>query len=467
MKRRILVIDDEQNMRELMAIILGDAGYEVLTATNGEEGLAQIGNPQVDVVVTDLLLPGMDGEELLSRIRQERPEIPVVVVTAHGTISRAVQCIREGATDFITKPFEPEQLEIAVLNALKLRDVIRENNQLRTAVAQGEATRRLLGEGAAMRALHEEIRRVAPFKTNVLIVGESGTGKELIAREIHGLSPRRDKPWVAVNCAAIPHDLMESEMFGHVRGAFSGAVRSRAGRFEEAQGGTLFLDEIGDLDLGLQAKLLRVLQEREYSPVGSDEVYSLDVRVIAATHRDLRQLVAQGKFREDLLYRLEVYRIVAPPLRAHPEDIPMLVRAFLHDLGIETGKRGMTISDEAMAMLQQHAWAGNVRELRNAIERALLYCPGDRIDVTDFSLPATERAEQSVMGPVGFPNGMNLDEWLENSEKVAILNALSACGGVQSQAARLLQISERSLWHRLKKHGIIVRRSAGIEEADT
>jgi DNA-binding NtrC family response regulator len=404
----------------------------------------------------------MGGEAFIIRARQQRPDVPVIVVTAHGTIRSAVKSIHDGAADYLTKPFEPEQLEIAVHNALKLRDVLLENLQLKAAAAQPRG-RRIIGESEATQELLQEIERVAPYKTSVLISGESGTGKELVARTIHELSPRRDAPWVAINCSAIPRDLMESELFGYVKGAFTGATQNRAGRLEQAQGGTLFLDEIGDLDPSLQAKLLRVLQEREFSPVGSDQVRAVDVRFLAASNRDLKALAREGKFREDLLYRLDVYSIVVPPLRRRREDIALLAQVFLRELAVETDKAVAAITPAALELLERYSWPGNVRELRNTVERALLSCAGNQIDVGDLP-QAVRSAVGSVNATAGSLERMgerNLDDWLADVERRAILEALGECDGVQVRAARRLGISERSLWHRIKKLNIQIARTVG------
>ncbi|OGI44939.1 MAG: hypothetical protein A2150_00810 [Candidatus Muproteobacteria bacterium RBG_16_64_11] len=460
MKRTVLVVDDEQNMQAVMRIILHDAGYEVLVADSGEAGLGQLQNPNLDVVLSDLNMPGMGGEEFVGRCRKERPDVPVIIVTAHGTIRSAVASINAGAADYLTKPFEPEELEIAVHNAIKLRDILRENQQLKAAVSQSLAGKRLLGVSTEALHINEEINRVAPYKTNVLITGESGTGKEVIARTIHELSPRGDGPWVAINCCAIPHDLMESELFGYVKGAFTGATKNRPGRLEQAQNGTLFLDEIGDLDLSLQTKLLRVLQEREFSPLGSDQVRSIDVRFIAATNRDLKELVKQGKFREDLFYRLDVYNILVPPLRNRKADIPVLAETFLRELAAETDRPVHGFSKEALQVLAGYNWPGNIRELRNAIERSVLSCKGEIIDVPD--LPHTILAgaghAPKQAGLSESPGDKNLDDWLADVERRAILAALADSNGVQAQAARRLGINERSLWHRIKKLGIQISR---------
>ena len=316
--------------------------------------------------------------------------------------------------------------------------------------------RRLLGDSPAMQALREEITRIAPYKTNLLITGESGTGKELVARTIHELGPRAQWPMVTLNCVAIPQELMESELFGYVKGAFTGATQNRMGRLEQAKGGSLFLDEIGDLDQALQGKLLRVLQEREFSPVGSDTVRHADVRFMAATHRDLWELVGEGQFREDLLYRLDVYRVNVPPLRDRREDIPLLARTFMRDLGAEIGKPVEDFTDEAMAVLNGYPWPGNVRELRNAVERSLLSCQGRTITADD--LPARVKQDNAPSLSAPGPVDADLDAWLQDNERQAIIDALVATEGVQVQAARRLGISERSLWHRIKKLNIEIDR---------
>ncbi|MDH3309836.1 MAG: sigma-54 dependent transcriptional regulator [Gammaproteobacteria bacterium] len=460
MKRTVLVVDDEQNMQTVMRMVLENAGHEVLIADSGESALVHAQNPNLDVVLTDLRMPGMGGEEFVIRCRKERPDVPVIIVTAHGTIRSAVKSIHDGAADYLTKPFEPEQLEIVVHNAIKLRDILRENTRLKAEVNESRGTKRLVGEGRVAQQLLEEIRRVAPYKTGVLITGESGTGKELVARTIHELSPRRERPWVALNCSAIPRDLLESELFGYIKGAFTGATHNRAGRLEQAQGGTLFLDEIADLDASLQSKLLRVLQEREFSPVGSNQVRAVDVRFIAATNRELKALVQEGKFREDLLYRLDVYSIVAPPLRSRREDIPLLAQTFLQELAAETDKRVTAFTPAALEALAGYAWPGNVRELRNTVERSLLSCQGTTIDIGDLpgAIVAPSASAAGEKCKFEKKGKKNLDHWLEAMERDAILEALAQTRGVQTHAAKKLGISERSLWHRIKKLNIQINR---------
>ncbi len=461
MKRTVLVVDDEQNMQTVIRMILEDAGYGVEVADGGEAGIAHLTNPNLDVVLSDLKMPGMGGEDFIRRCHEDRPDVPVIVVTAHGTIRSAVKSIHAGATDYLTKPFEPEELEIAVHNAIKLRDILRENQRLKETVTESLARRHLMGASQAIQCLLEEIRRVAPYRTSVLITGESGTGKELVARTIHETSPRSQYPWVAINCSAIPHDLMESELFGYVKGAFTGASKNRSGRLEQAQGGTLFLDEIGDLAPALQAKLLRVLQEREFFPVGSDQVRSADVRFLAATNRDLKELVRQGRFREDLLYRLDVYNIVVPPLRERGADIVLLADSFLREISQETDKLVQRFTPGTLEVLLHYPWPGNVRELRNAVERSLLSCKGKEIDVQDLP-EAIRGATAQTLDPdlaTDRSNDQDLDNWLADVERRAILKALEQCGGIQAHAAKRLGISERSLWHRIKKLNIQINRS--------
>jgi two-component system response regulator AtoC len=460
MTRTVLAVDDERNMRSVIRMTLEQAGYRVLTAERAEDAIGLLRDPDLDVALTDLKMPGMSGEEFIARAQQERPDVPVIVVTAFGSIRSAIECIQAGATDYLCKPFEPEDLEFTVQSAVRLHDLLEENRRLHAVVSTAQSGRRLIGQSPAMHALMEEIRRVAPYKTNVLITGESGTGKEAVARTIHERGPRSEQPWVAINCSAIPRELIESELFGYVKGAFTGAVQSRMGRLEQAHGGTLFLDEIGDLDPDLQAKLLRVLQEREFSPLGSESIRRVDVRVISATNRDLRQLVHEGRFREDLLYRLDVYNIHIPPLRERRDDIPLLAQSFLGDLRAEMDKPVTQFSETAMAVLSRYDWPGNVRELRNAVERSLLSCRGDTIGVDDLPdrITGGGRSVRQHSTALTQPGAEGLDVWLQDMERKLIIEALSACDGVQVQAARRLGISERSLWHRLKKLGIQVDR---------
>jgi two-component system response regulator AtoC len=461
MQRTILVVDDERNMRMVMQMALEEAGFRVLTSESAEAAISMLRDPDLNVVLTDLKMPGMSGKEFITQSQQIRPDVPVIVVTAFASIRSAIECIHAGASDYVTKPFEPEELQFAVQSALRLHDLMQQNRQLQAAVNDGAPRRRLVGDSRVMLELRDKIQRVAPYKTNVLIAGESGTGKEAVARSIHEQGSRADKPWVAINCSAIPHDLMESELFGYVRGAFTGAVQNRLGRLEQANGGTLFLDEVGDLDPALQAKLLRVLQEREFSPVGSDVVRRVDLRVIAATHRDLEKMVKAGEFREDLLYRLDVYKIYVPPLRERNDDIALLTQSFLETFRAEMDKPVERFSDEAMQALCHYDWPGNVRELRNAVERSLLSCNGPVIERQDLPDKVNRSGDKSLQGDDDLKQVMQegLGNWLQDMERKMIIAALKESGGVQVQAARLLGIAERSLWHRIKKLGIRVDRA--------
>lgn len=466
MSHTVLAVDDERNMLAVIRMTLEDSGYQVLTAESGEEALPHLQNPNLDVILSDLRMPGMGGEAFIRLCRRERADVPVIVMTAHGTIKSAVDSIHQGACDYLAKPFEPEELEIAVHNALRLRRVQRENEHLKTAVHQAAQGRHLIGDSAAMRALRRQIEEVAPYKSNVLISGESGSGKEVVAHALHEHSPRREGPWVAINCAAIPRDLLESELFGYVKGAYTGASQNRAGRIEQAHGGTLFLDEIGDMDLGLQSKLLRVLQEREFSPVGSDALRRVDARFIAATNRDLKNLIKTGQFREDLYYRLDVVQLAVPPLRARVEDIPELAHVFLHELSADIGKHAQGYSDAALHALKNYPWPGNVRELHNTVERSLLTCRGRLIELSDLppSIASPSERQPAVPLPSPAPETLDysvitdLDAWLEEQERQAILHALEQCNGVQAHAAKRLGINERSLWHRVKKLGVQINR---------
>ncbi|MDD5388459.1 MAG: sigma-54 dependent transcriptional regulator [Gallionellaceae bacterium] len=458
MQHTILVVEDEPNMLMVIRMALEDAGYRVLGAASAEAALAHLGDPDLAVVLTDLKLPGMRGEELVAHCKRERPELPVIVLTAFGSIRSAIECIQAGAANYLTKPFETEELQLAIESALRLHGLLRENLRLHAVVSDAQPRRRLVGDSPAMLRLREDIMRVAPYRSNILITGESGTGKEAVAHCIHERGPRAEQPWVAINCSAIPRDLMESELFGYVRGAFTGATHNRLGRLEQASGGTLFLDEIGDLELALQGKLLRVLQEREFSPLGSDAVRRADVRVIAATNRDLPARVREGAFREDLYYRLDVYTIHVPPLRERREDVAELAHTFLAELRAEMDKPVEGFSEAALAALAHYGWPGNVRELRNAVERALLSCRGRQIAASD--LPERVHGNDLTAGQAeDGPGAEGLDNWLEERERRGIIAALEACDGVQAQAARQLGITERSLWHRIKKLDIKVERT--------
>jgi two-component system, NtrC family, response regulator AtoC len=442
--------------------MLAREGYEVTTAQDGEQALAVLRKTPVHVVVTDLVMPRLGGMELLARVAAEFPDVPVIVITAHGTVDSAVQALKAGAFDFITKPFEQDELKKTIAKATRAHDLERQN----VHVAGAGDKPPLVGESPAMQDVHDVVAKVADSPSTVLITGESGTGKELIARELHLGSSRRDKPLIKVNCAAIPKDLVESELFGYEKGAFTGAVGSKPGRFELADGGTLFLDEIGEIPVEMQVKLLRALQESEFERVGGIKTLRVDVRLIAATNRDLKALIADGKFREDLYYRLAVVPISLPPLRDRKQDIPLLVEHFIAKYDRRLGKRVERIDDEALQILLGYSWPGNIRELENLMERSVLFADGPVI--TGASLPDALRERTpgppvpiAAVGPLGAiaaPSGASMKEIVRQAqaelERELIARALDETGGNVTRAAKRLQISRKSLQVKMKELGL-------------
>lgn len=454
---RVLIVDDERKMRRVLQILLEQLGFESVPAANGEEGLARFAAEKIDLVLTDLKMPGMSGVELLTRIRAVNPDVPVIVLTAHGTVQTAVEAMKQGAFDYILKPFDVQAIELIIRNALELGRYRTENRFLREQVSPTAVFENLVGRSAAMQTIYELIRQVAPAKSAVLITGETGTGKELVARAIHNLSPRRDKLFVPLNCAAIPQDLLESELFGHVRGAFTGAQAERTGKFELADSGTLFLDEIGDMAYPLQAKLLRVLEEGVIERIGSNKPIHIDVRVVSSTNRDLLAAIQEAKFREDLYYRLNVFRIHLPPVRERREDVADLAEFFLANLGREMGKSDLTLAPEAAALLARYQWPGNVRELRNLMERAAVLSSGPQVDgnMIRLLLPATAAqpaAEPETQAAAG--ENLQLESAVEEVERKLILRALGIANDNKAEAARLLGVSERTLWYKLKRYAL-------------
>ena len=445
---KILLADDDLSFQKVMSYNLSEMGAEVLTAQNGTEALELVRRDRLDLVLTDVRMPGMDGLTLLREIRAFDPSIPVILITAHGDIEMAVEAMLLGATDFITKPFDRARMREKVERALKLPRLQRENQALREELVTRYSFENMIGSSAAMRQLFEMMARVAFRDTTVLILGESGTGKELVARALHYASPRREGLFVAVNCAAIPPTLLESELFGHVKGAFTGADSVREGRFQLASEGTLFLDEVGDMPLELQAKLLRALQERQVEPVGSSRPIPFNVRIIAATHQNLEKYIQSGDFRQDLYYRLNVVPLQIPPLRDRMEDLPLLVKHFLKQFG----EPGVVVEEGAFEKLNRHTWPGNVRELENAIERALaLREHPDRITERDIHLPDALRPEATRSGLEIPEGGVKLDE----VERQFILSALRKTGDNQTRAAELLGITRQKLIYRMHKYGIL------------
>ena len=442
----LLVVDDEANIRRILELSLGDLGYRVLTASTAAQASRRMADERVDLLLTDLQLPDRSGLELLAEVRAARPDLPVILITAYGTVESAVQAIRAGAFDYVMKPFRVEEIDALVQRALGLTRAERENAYLREVAAP--EFEGMVAESPGMRAVVEAVERVAPAPTTVLVTGETGSGKELVARAIHARSPRAGRLFVALNCAAIPAELLEAELFGVAKGAFTGATADRPGKFELADGGTLFLDEIGDMPLAMQAKLLRALQEGSIERLGSNTVRRVDVRIVAATHRDLQARVHEGSFRADLFYRLNVFPIHLPPLRERREDVDPIAARAVERFGARMGRR-VRISPAALAALRAYDWPGNVRELQNVLERAVLLARGDVIDTLD--LPARAASPPSVAAP-GRPE--TLRAAVERAEREAIEAALRFTGDNKSRAAELLGVSTRTLWYRLERLGM-------------
>jgi two-component system nitrogen regulation response regulator NtrX len=445
---RILVVDDEAGVRNSLQGILEDEGYRVDTVESAEAALARISTGRFDLVLLDIWLPNMDGMEALARIRERDPEAAVIMISGHGTIENAVRAIQLGAYNFVEKPLSLDKTVIAVGNALRQRRLEQENRDLRARV---ESKQVLIGESEVMRELRKQIRMAAPTHGRVLIFGENGTGKELVARSIHAQSLRKNGSFIEVNCAAIPEELIESELFGHVKGAFTGAVAARKGKFEAADGGTLFLDEVGDMSLKTQAKVLRVLQEQKVVAVGSAEGVSVDCRVIAATNKDLEREIAAGNFRDDLFFRLNVIPFHMPPLRERREDIPALVDHFIEDFCAEYGKRPKKARAEAMELLMAYQWPGNVRELKNVIERLVIMVAADEIGAKDLPAPLRKGREEATDGLGDFPS---LASAREAYEKQFILKKLRDNDGNVSRTAEALQIERSHLYRKMKAYGI-------------
>jgi len=445
--KRILIADDEEAARRGLGQILTEDGYEVFLASDGEEALRLVAQESPDILLTDLRMPGMDGHELLNRVRQGYPDMTVVIMTAHGTIRSAVQALQEGAEDYLTKPIDVEELEHLLDRIRKKKALLAETRVLRERLDDKYRFENIIGRSPEILEVFRMVEQVAPTQASILIGGESGTGKELIAQAIHQRSPRRDAPFVKVSCAALPETLLESELFGHERGSFTGAVARRAGRFELAAGGTIFLDEIGDVQPGMQVKLLRFLQERQFERVGGNRTLTVDVRVIAATHRDLPVLIREGKFREDLYYRLNVIEIVLPPLRTRSQDIPLLVDFFVQKFAAANGKEIVGLNDETLAALMAYSWPGNVRELEHAIERAIILARDRTLDLSLF--PVIPRPEAPSKRPPGLvvPGAT-----LEEIERDAIQRTLEAVGGSTTRAAAILKISPRTIQYKMKQY---------------
>ncbi|TAN44198.1 MAG: sigma-54-dependent Fis family transcriptional regulator [Nitrospirae bacterium] len=448
---KILIVEDKKSMADMLSMAFGSEGYEVKCALSIKDGLASLDNENVDAVVTDLKLPDGSGFDILKSAKERVPSLPVVVMTAFGSIETAVRAVKEGAYDFITKPFDPDHLLLIIKRALSERFAAQENLALKKEFSDFLRIPDMAGTSKAWMDVLEKAKKVAQQKTTVLILGESGTGKELVARTVHFTSPRADKPFVPVNCPAIPKDLIENELFGHEKGAFTGATEAKAGRFELANNGTIFLDEIGDMDMNLQSKLLRVLQEGEFERVGGTKSIKVDIRVIAASNKNLEQEVAQGRFREDLFYRLNVFPVNVPPLRGRRDDIIPLTRHFVKLFCNEMRKPIPGIPEEVEALLLEHEWKGNVRELKNAMERAVILCDGNSILPEHFGLAAPHKDGSLIDDDSLFAAS---GQAVRVAEKARIEDALRTTGGNKSKAAVLLKVSYKTLLNKIKEYGI-------------
>jgi DNA-binding NtrC family response regulator len=448
MKKRILVVEDEEKLRRVIELQLVSSGFDVDKAATAEEAIKIV--DRADLVLTDLRLPNMDGLQFLAQIRRQNAQVPVLMMTAYGSVETAVEAMKAGATDFLLKPFSLDHLMQVVGKALEVRALREENRKLKEELGRRYEYDNIIGRSEPMQEIFATVERVAASRATVLLAGESGVGKDLIARAIHFYSPRRDRPLVKINCTAIPENLMESELFGYEKGAFTGANTAKPGKFEQADTGTVFLDEIGDVPAGIQVKLLRILQEREFERLGSNVTRHIDVRVIAATNQDLRAALEQGTFREDLYYRLNVVPINIPPLRDRKQDIPFLAEHFVQKLAPDAGREVEGITDAAMEKLVAYHWPGNVRELENVIERALVLARGKELDVGDIKLETAPRPRAQSGDQNFLPEGLTLDQY----EQDLIREALRRADGNKSQAARLLGLTRNALRYRLTQMGL-------------
>jgi len=453
----ILVVDDEKNYLLVLSAVLEDEGYEVLSAQGGYEALEIQKSSDLDLILSDMKMPAMDGIELLENIKALDPDLPVIVMTAHGTIDKAVEAMQKGAYSYILKPFDNERLTIYVKKAVSMFQVVKENRRLRETVESQYRFGNFIGKSKPIRDVFEMIRKVAPANATVLIEGESGTGKELVAKSIHFNSPRRNKPFIAVNCSALAESLLESELFGHEKGAFTGAAARKKGRFELADSGTLFLDEIGELSQNLQVKLLRVLQEKTFELVGGTRSIIADIRIIAATNKILKEEMISGRFREDLFYRLNVVRIVLPPLKQRKEDIRLLVDHFIEKYAserkVDVPVKG--VDQEVDRLFFDYSWPGNVRELENLIERVMILCPNDTVRVSDLPMDFRDNVH-NALHLEGIPSDATLYDTLATIEKAMIERALEMADNVQAHAAAMLGIGKSGLNQKIKKYNLDV-----------
>ena len=450
----IIIVDDEQSYRQLLTLVFEDDGNSIRTAMNGRQALALIDEEAPDVIISDVKMPDMDGIELLRAVREIQPDLGVILMTAFASVETAREAFKLGADDFITKPFDVEELKLIVRKALEKQALIDENRAFKRAQRERGSVKNIVGTSAKMNAIFQMIETVAQVQSTVLVTGESGTGKELVARAIHDLGGRAERPFISINCGAFTETLLESELFGYVKGAFTGANTNRKGLFEAADGGTIFLDEIGETSPSMQVKLLRVLQERRVRAVGAHDEVAVDTRVIAATNRDLKKMCDEGTFREDLFYRISVIPIHLPPLRERADDIPDLIDHFVKKFCDQAGK-DLTMSPKTVQILEKYAWHGNVRELEHTIERAVALEPSAEIQPERLPDHITNYNPQRILAEFDLPeNGLNLVSHLDNLEKTYVVEALRSTGGNQTRAAELLQMPVRSLRHLLDKHSI-------------
>jgi len=467
---RVLIVDDEEVLRDVLDAVLRREGFDVVCAVSGEEALNMLESEDIDLVILDVMLPGISGIDTMRAIRIANPHLPVIIITAFSSIDGAIDAMKQGAFHYIPKPFKNEEVVLTVNKALEQRRLSNENERLKAELSEKYAYSNIIGKSEIMRKVFDLIRLAAPSRSNILIQGESGTGKELVAKAIHHASPRARNAFVTVNSGSLPPELLESSLFGHMKGAFTGAIATKRGLFEVADDGSIFLDEIGNINLETQAKLLRVIQEKEFMRLGSVETVKVDVRIIAATNADLQKLMADHRFREDLYYRLNVITIQLPPLRRRREDVPLLVQHFLQKYSEENKRRVREVTADAMRILLDYSWPGNVRELENTIERAVVLCIGDRITpelLPDYLRFPTRTDQPAMVVPA---EGISLKDAVSNYERTMILQSLELANGVQKRAAELLQVKPSTLNEMMKRLGIHAKSNAIAEEevlADT
>src|SRR5947209_613532 len=462
---RILIVDDEEVLRDVLDAVLRREGFEVVMAASGEEALAVLDeDDNIDLVILDIMLPGISGIDTLRALRISNPSLPVIIITAFSSIDGAIEAMKFGAFHYIPKPFKNVEVVLTVNKALEQRRLSWENERLKAELSEKYSYANIIGKSESMRKIFELIRLAAPSRSNILITGESGTGKELVAKAIHHASPRAKNAFVTVNSGSLPPELLESSLFGHLKGAFTGAIATKRGLFEVADGGSIFLDEIGNINLDTQAKLLRVIQEKEFMRLGSVEVMKVDVRIIAATNADLSKLMADNRFREDLYYRLNVITLTLPPLRRRREDIPLLVTHFLDKYSEENKRKVKDVTPDAMRILMDHSWPGNVRELENTIERAVVLCTADRIGpdlLPDYLRYPVQTEHPAMVVP---SDGISLKDAVSRYERAMILQSLEMANGIQKKAAELLQLKPSTLNEMMKRLGIHAKSNANVEE---